>query len=72
MCSVGTQNGTSGDDHVGGAVVGSNGTYVFAGSTRGDWSGANAGGYDWAVFKVDDQGDVLWSWQVTYRILDLS
>ena len=72
MCSVATQNGSSGDDHLGGAVAGANGTYVFAGSTRGDWSGANAGGYDWAVFKVDDQGDILWSWQVTYRILNLS
>jgi len=62
---VAFQDGTSEDDHLGGAVVGSDGTYVFAGNTRGDWSGTNAGGYDWAAFKVDAQGDILWSWQVS-------
>ena len=62
---VAFQDGTSEDDHLGGAVEGSDVAYVFAGITRGDWSGTNAGGYDWAAFKADAQGDILWSWQVT-------
>ena len=58
------QNGTLEDDHLEGVVLESTGTHVFYGITRGDWSGTNAGGYDWAALKVDAQGDILWKWQV--------
>lgn len=60
------QEGTAGDDHILGAVGGPNGTFVFAGRTSADWSGSNAGQYDCLVIKVDDQGDILWAWQVTF------
>ena len=53
-------------DHLGSAVF-ANESYVFAGSTRGDWDGTNAGEYDYVAFKVDTQGDILWKWQVNSR-----
>lgn len=58
------QKGTAEDEHLHGGVVGSNGTYVFAGHSEGVWNGTNAGGYDFVVFKVDAQGDIIWIWQV--------
>ena len=68
VCAV--QTGTSVNDHLRAAVV-FNGSYVFAGSTQGDWGGASAGGFDWAAFKVDTQGDILWRWQVRLRKMDM-
>lgn len=58
------QNGTSDEDYIDGAVAGPNGTYVFVGTTRGNWSATNAGLEDWVVFKIDADRDILWRWQV--------
>lgn len=59
-----SQAGTTETDHLTGATIGRNGTYVFAGSTRGDWNATSNGKYDAAAFKVDARGDILWRWQV--------
>lgn len=65
------QNGTSEHDYIDAAAAGPDGTYVFVGSTRGNWSAANAGLEDWIVFKVDAQRDILWTWQVVAGLLHL-
>lgn len=62
--NISAQSGTSGDDYILGAAVGSDGTYIFGGKTGGSWNATNARGWDWAVFKVDEQGNYLWKWQV--------
>lgn len=67
MCtrtSFALQTGTLADDSIRGAAIGSNGTYVFAGNTRGDLNGTNAGSYDRGAFKIDVEGDIVWTWQV--------
>lgn len=58
------QNGTCDNDYIDGAVAGPNGTYVFVGTTRGNWSATNAGDEDWVVFKIDAERNILWRWQV--------
>ena len=61
----GHQNGTPEHDYIDAAAAGPNGTYVFAGTTRGYWSATNAGIEDWVVFEEDAQRDILWTWQVS-------
>lgn len=59
------QHGTADQDYIDAAAAGPNGTYVFVGTTRGDWSEPNAGIEDWVVFKVDSERNILWRWQVS-------
>ena len=58
------QRGTGKSDQLISAAFSSDGTYVFGGHTYGDWNATNSGVWDWAVFKVDQQGEILWFWQV--------
>lgn len=59
------QNGTADEDFIDAAVAGPNGTYVFVGTTRGNWTKTNAGIEDWVVFKVDSDWNIIWRWQVS-------
>lgn len=58
------QGGTDKEDRLYGAIPGDNGSVVLIGNTRGDWSGENSGGADFAAVKLDENGLVLWRWQV--------
>lgn len=57
------QFGTEADDEVFGAAVDGDGNVWLVGATAGDLVGANAGGVDAFVRKVDGDGVVLWAHQ---------
>lgn len=40
------------------------GAFVMVGQCEGDWSGESSGALDFAVIKLDADGDELWRWQV--------
>ena len=61
---ISAQSGTSENDYIHDAALGSDGNYIFGGNTNGNWNATHAGLWDWAVFKVDEQGNFLWKWQV--------
>lgn len=58
------QAGTPEDEHLRGGAVGSDGSTVLVGHSKGDWNGTNAGDYDFVALKVDAQGEIIWKWQV--------
>ncbi|CAN0401618.1 unnamed protein product, partial [Scytosiphon promiscuus] len=60
-----SQDGTSGDDRLNAVTVQSDGTIVLGGSTEGDFDGSNAGGNDFVIVALDDDGNEIWRWQVT-------
>lgn len=67
-----SQNGTDADDFIDATAAGPNGTYIFVGTTGGDWNRTNAGlnrtdagMVDWIAFKVDSERNILWKWQVS-------
>lgn len=61
------QDGTSEDDILNDVVANSDGSTVLVGSTEGDWNATNAGSRDFAAVKLDEDGTVLWKWQVDYN-----
>lgn len=62
-----SQAGTADNDLLLGTTIVKNGTYGFAGITRGEWNATNDGVYDGAAFKVDASRDIVWRWQVIGR-----
>ena len=64
-CAGAAQGGTIDEDYALAAVATTNGTFVLAGTTRGDWGGPNAGDVDFAALKLDADGNVIWKWQVS-------
>jgi hypothetical protein len=64
------QFGTDNADYANSSAVDQNGNVFVAGSTYGDLDGANAGGYDAYVRKLDPQGDHLWTRQFGTSISD--
>lgn len=44
------------------------GSVIIAGHTEGDWDGANNGGSDFAVVKLNALGLEEWRWQVCSNI----
>lgn len=44
--------------------MGEDGSVVVAGLTHGNWGAANLGSGDFAAFKLDANGTLLWKWQV--------
>lgn len=50
-------------------TVQADGTIVLGGYTEGDWAGTNAGGHDFAIVALDDDGEEIWRWQVTCMAL---
>lgn len=63
MCG---QDGTSETEFMQTAVVGDDDSVVLAGHTYGNWSGLRSEefGADFAVVKLDADGNELWRWQV--------
>lgn len=49
------------------AVDEGDGSMVFAGQSEGSWSGDNAGNSDLVAMKLDANGDLQWTWQVTHE-----
>lgn len=39
--------------------------FVMSGSTNGSYGGSTSGGEDLVAIKMDANGTVLWTWQVT-------
>lgn len=58
------QDGTIAADSVHHVAVGIDGSVFLAGATYGDWSGVNAGESDFAVVKLDADGNETWRWHV--------
>lgn len=58
------QNGTIGDDFLRAAAMGDEGSVLLVGDTSGNWTGVNAGSFDFAAIKLDASGKELWRWQV--------
>lgn len=46
-------------------MVQADGTIVLGGSTEGVFDGSNAGGNDFVIVTLDDDGEEIWRWQVT-------
>lgn len=49
------------------ACVGEDDTIVVAGHTDGNWAEGSAGGHGFAAMKIDNDGTILWRWQVGKR-----
>lgn len=64
-----SQDGTSGRDELHGAAAGSDGSFIVAGLTDGDWDIPNLGGFDFAAMKLDSDLEELWRWQVRWPLL---
>lgn len=47
------------------AMPGDDGSVMLAGRTSVDWSGTNAGEYDFAAVKVDGDGQEIWRWKAS-------
>ena len=58
------QDGTENSDYMHGAAMGPDGSFVLAAKTFGDWSITNQGEDDFAIVKLDNNGSLLWKWQV--------
>lgn len=59
------QDGTDADEYMQCVTTGAGDTLIMGGVTEGSVSGSNAGGSDIWVAKLDDQGDQMWSLQVS-------
>lgn len=60
------QDGTNSTDQASGVVISpDDGSVVVVGRTYGDWEGTSAGEWDFAAFKLDSEGDLVWKWQVS-------
>lgn len=46
------------------AISGEDDSVVLGGSTSRDWAGTNASSVDFAVIKIDWDGNEIWRWQV--------
>lgn len=47
------------------------GSVVLAGNTDGDWGEVTHSETDFAAVKIDDHGDVLWTWQVSHTRVNI-
>lgn len=64
------QAGTDGStDILYGAAASPDGGFFLAGTTAGAWSGSNLGGFDFAVAKINSNGNSVWTWQVRWPVL---
>lgn len=61
---VARQDGSIEYDVITGAAAGSDGSVVLSGYTYGNWSEMNQGEEDYVAFKLDSNGDVVWTLQV--------
>ncbi|CAM9807714.1 unnamed protein product, partial [Ascophyllum nodosum] len=59
------QNGTDEEDSWMAVAMGGDGSVVLAGYTCGNWITTQVGACDVAVAKLDLNGTLLWTWQVT-------
>lgn len=59
------QDGSEYNDYAHGIELDDDGSVVVAGATRGEWAIPNLGEWDFAAFKLDADGNLLWTWQVT-------
>ncbi|CAM9350312.1 unnamed protein product [Scytosiphon promiscuus] len=58
------KNGTSvADQATGVAISPDDGSVVVVGHTFGSFRGVSAGGWDFAAFKLDSEGTLVWTWQ---------
>lgn len=60
------QDGTSRGDYAEGAAVAADGTIVVVGNTYGSWATSltDTEWSDFAAFKLDADGELLWRWRV--------
>lgn len=47
-----------------GIALAEDGSMIVVGETDGSWDGANAGGNDFAAFRLDADGEEIWRYQV--------
>ena len=66
-CSV--KDGTVGDDHIYAGGVAKDGSVILAGGTTGGYAAESAGSFDFLVIKLNEDGEVLWTWQVRDRFV---
>lgn len=59
------QEGTPYSDWMASVAVAEDGAIFLAGATGGYWVGDISSGMDFALAKLDPDGEVLWRWQVT-------
>ena len=59
------QDGTDKDDIWRAVAMGEDGSVILAGYTCGNWVTTQVGECDVAVVKLDLNGTLLWTWQVT-------
>lgn len=58
----------SGDNKIQGVTALSDGSVVLVGSTEGDYTSENEGGFDFVVIKLSAEGVIDWTWQVKTKI----
>ena len=61
------QNGTVGGDRVFAGGVANDGSVILAGDITGGYAAEKARSHGFVVMKLDDDGEVLWTWQVKDR-----
>lgn len=62
------EGSSSADDVMFGAAETSDGSIILCGYTEGNWTAAIQGDYDYAVVKLDSNGEVVWRRQVKGRV----
>ena len=58
------QDGTEESDHIYAAAGADDGSVIIAGRTWGSYEDVNAGYRDFVAMKFDDDGNIIWKWQV--------
>lgn len=58
------QDGTRWEDLITSVVRTTGDGFVMSGHSNGSYGGVSRGGHDFVAIKVDDDGNVLWKWQV--------
>lgn len=58
--------GSQSDDFINGATAAADGSLFLVGDSWGAWGGfTGSGKYDFAVAKLDGNGNLLWAWQAS-------
>lgn len=63
------QGGSTGEGTAHTMALADDGSVILAGSTAGVWGKEGTGSGDFAAHKLDEDGNLIWTWQVNCRSL---
>lgn len=67
--SLSSQDGTVWEEQIISVTHIADDEFVLSGYTAGSFAASSSGEYDFAAVKLGANGTILWSWQVTSRVI---